>query len=254
MSNKPYELQLSKLGFSDKESKVYLASLELGPAAVQNIAQKSGVKRATTYVMIESLMDRGLMSSFNKGKKTYFTAESPERLMGLLASEKSAVEAKQSILKNLLPDLLAFSVSLGEKPKIAFFEGIEGLRSIHADILETNDKTLENIFSLDDVRKVQSSDDDVESFRNVLMKKGVSVRILYSSAQDELMLPRSLKSKWFVKRIVAEKLPLHGEITLYGNKVAAFSYRGKIFGTIIESKEIAQTIRVLFDLAWQSIN
>ena len=55
---------LKELGFSEKESEVYLAMLELGPAAVQDIAKKAGVNRSTTYVMIESLKRRGLISTY----------------------------------------------------------------------------------------------------------------------------------------------------------------------------------------------
>ncbi len=250
---KPYESQLSKLGFSDKEARVYLASLELGPAPIQKIAEKSGVKRVTTYVMVEALMDRGLMASYEKGKKTLFTAESPERLMSILESEKKSVLAKQNLLQDLLPDLLAFG-SASERPKVTFFEGVDGLKAIHDDILKTKDKALENIVALDDVMKVEPSEEDVAAFREALDKKGIAVRILYTSKDKALSLPSNLKNPWSVKRASFEKYPLHGEITLYGDKVAAFSYRGQIFGTIIESKEIAQAVRVLFELSWASIN
>ena len=54
--------ELGHLGLSEKEAAVYLASLELGPAPVQDISHKAKVNRATTYVMIESLMGRGLIS------------------------------------------------------------------------------------------------------------------------------------------------------------------------------------------------
>ena len=61
--------ELEHLGLSDKEARVYLAALEMGPSPVQDISHKAHVNRATTYVMIESLAARGLMSTFQKGKK-----------------------------------------------------------------------------------------------------------------------------------------------------------------------------------------
>jgi len=51
--------ELQKLGLSDKESKVYLASLELGPAPIAAIAKQASVNRPTTYVIIESLIKKG---------------------------------------------------------------------------------------------------------------------------------------------------------------------------------------------------
>jgi len=79
--------ELEKLGLSDKEAAVYLASLELGPSPVQVISRKAEVNRATTYVMIEVLLQKGLMSTFDKGKKTMYTAEKPERLHRIVHHE-----------------------------------------------------------------------------------------------------------------------------------------------------------------------
>lgn len=247
-----FEDDLMKLGLSDKEARVYVASLELGPSPVQTIAQKSGVKRATTYVAIESLSDRGLMSSFLKGKKTLFTAEPPKNLVSLLEEEKLRIEDKQKILGSILSDLIALGAASGGEPRVSFFQGVEGLRAIHEDILVTRDKSLENIVSLDDALKVTPPSRHVESFREKLEKRGVNVRILFSSKQGNIHLPERLLKKWSLRRVPENRLPLHGEVTLYGDKVAAFSYRGKIFGAIIESKEITQTVRVLFELAWSS--
>ena len=72
--------ELNYLGLNEKEAKVYLAALELGKSSVQNIAKKADVNRATTYVVIEALIKRGLMSSANENKKQYFIAEAPEKL------------------------------------------------------------------------------------------------------------------------------------------------------------------------------
>jgi len=250
MASNPYETQLMKIGLSDKEARVYIAALELGPASVQKIAQKAGVKRATTYVAIEGLIDRGLVSTSNKEKKRYFAAESPKMLFDVLEEEKKTISSKQDALTSLLPDLIALGSVAGKRPQISFFEGVEGLRVIHEDVLSTRDKRLENIVSLDDAMKVQQTENYVSSFREKLDKKGTQVRILYSSADKPLQLPAHLEKRWTARRIPNSLIPIHGELTLYGDKVAAFSYRGKIFGTIIESAEIATTLRVLFEMAW----
>lgn len=65
------EQQLKQLGFSDKEAKVYMASLELGPDTAQEIAKKAGVNRTTTYVIIEKLIKKGKKRSFRSGWREY---------------------------------------------------------------------------------------------------------------------------------------------------------------------------------------
>ena len=76
--------QLRELGLSENEAKVYLAMLELGPATVLEIAAKALMNRPTVYVQIESLKQRGLVSTQSKGKKQIFIAESPSHLESML--------------------------------------------------------------------------------------------------------------------------------------------------------------------------
>jgi hypothetical protein len=41
-----------------------------------------------------------------------------------------------------------------------------------------------------------------------------------------------------------------GDLLVYGNKVAISTLKGKHISILIENREIAQTIRSLFDLLW----
>src|ERR1041385_3599766 len=143
---------LGKLGLSDKEALVYLASLELGPSPVQIISRKAEVNRATTYVMIEALLQKGLMSTFEKGKKVMYTAEKPERLHRIVHTERAAVDEKEQVVKRLLPELEALSNAAGERPKVSFYEGIEGLEAMRETIFDAQIDKMEDVISYDDLR------------------------------------------------------------------------------------------------------
>ncbi len=51
-------LELKKLGLTDKEVRVYLATLELGYTTVQKIAQAAKISRPTAYAVIKSQKQR----------------------------------------------------------------------------------------------------------------------------------------------------------------------------------------------------
>lgn len=246
-----FEQDLQKIGFSEKESRVYLSSLALGPAPVQKIAEKSGVNRATTYVMIESLTARGLISSVQKGKKTLFIAESPKHLSHLIKNEFDAVESKKKILEKLVPQLAQITTLLAEQPKISLFEGLDGLRAIHEDLINFGKETrsIENIAAVDDARDLVLFDDMVGHWEN-LAKHKIKVRAIYTKSGKTEKIPDKFQHLWEERRISADKFPFHGEIVIYGDRVAALAFKGKILGFIIESHEVAQTLRVLFELAW----
>src|SRR3989344_3206057 len=129
--------QLKTLGLSENEAKVYLAMLELGPASVMEISQKSGINRPTAYVQIESLKKLGLVSTQTKGKKQLFIAESPDQLEFVLDRQASELKRKQSELNKILPDLLNAYRSSGTEPQVRFFEGKEGILRMQEIVLKS---------------------------------------------------------------------------------------------------------------------
>ena len=173
---------LEQFGLSDKEAKVYLACLELGPSTAAQIAQKADVNRATTYVAIESLTKQGLLSSHEKDSKTFFSAEDPAMLKRLLDQQREEVKNKLSSLEELLPELIKMHNYAGEKPKVRFFEGKEGLDTIKDEILKVKDKKIEAFFPIDDLIKVFSAEEEQKYFQRRLAKK-ISIRGLYTRSQ-----------------------------------------------------------------------
>lgn len=244
------EKELQHLGLSDKEAKTYLAALKLGSAVVQEIAKKAGLKRPTVYFAIEQLVKRGLMSSFERGKKRFFAAESPERLISLIAVQRKKAQVLEEDLRGVLPELNNLFGLSGEQPRVRFFEGKEGLKAIQEDFLKTKDKNIENIYPRDDFIKVFSEAERKE-YISKLRKKRIKVKTIYTSQnQFAQLIPNPYAERKFVPY---KKFPFSADITIYDNKVAIGTYRGKLLGVIIESKEIAETIRLVFNLAWQSI-
>lgn len=247
-----FEQSLEKLGLSSKEARVYLASLSLGASPVQKIAEASKVNRATTYVMIESLTERGLMGSFEKGKKKMFVAQSPEHLQHILRSEIDAVEKKKTLLAELLPDLNSMMALTGEKPRVTLFEGKNGLREIHEDLVRhaKTSGAIDNIAAVDDARELVLFE-EMENHWDTIANNKIHVRVIYTQTGPAEKIPEKLKPFWQERRIDKEKFPFHGEIVIYGDKVAALSFKGEILGFLIESKGVAQTLRTLFGLAWE---
>jgi len=240
---------LEKFGLGEKRAKAYLASLELGPATAAEIAQKSGVKRATTYVEIESLMEAGLMSTYEHNKKTLFSAESPEALKRILKNQEEKLKSAENSLADILPALLSMHTYAEEKPKVRFFEGKEGLLTMQEDFLKTKDKKIEAIYNVDDYNKVFSKEEQ-KIYYQTRIKKKIYARVLYNRkagsfeiATDKLTDARLIPSNSFL---------FSSDLSIYGNKIAIASLQGKLVGVIIENKEMVNTLQSLFNLCWEA--
>ena len=130
------ELELRKLGLTEKEVKVYLAGLELGPDSVQNIAKKAQFSRPTTYEIVKKLEEKRLFVERGKKGKRVFTAQSPERILGILRTQKREIEEKEREFVRIIAALEAKYSK--EKEGITIFKGKEGFKMLEEIISFTS--------------------------------------------------------------------------------------------------------------------
>lgn len=242
--------ELTNIGLSDKEAKVYLAALELSQASVQDIAKKSAVNRATTYVILDSLIQSGLVSTFAKAKKTFYVAESPEMIVSILEVQKKEIDEKQKHIKGLIPQLKSIYNRQENKPVVRFFEGKKGLLSMVEEQMASKDNLIRFIYSVDDVKRIFTDKERDLVYEDRIQKNSKS-KAIYNFKKG--VLPTKTKYDDRVK-VDEKKYPMKSDIALFDNKVRLASLGKKLNGVIIEDEDIYQTLVSLFDLAWEAAN
>ncbi|TAK05100.1 hypothetical protein EPO33_03895 [Patescibacteria group bacterium] len=233
---------LKSLGFNDSESRVYIASLELGPSPVQIVAKKAGFSRPSTYAAITGLSQKGLMSSYIRGKRKLFSAEPPDRLLHFVEEESKKMQSKVREIASVLNDLRL--LQKGERPGVKFFEGVEGLRTILEDIAATKPATVDEMANIDAVKEI-FSDPELRAIQDVLSKRKTPGRALL------LGNVQRARPGVDVRVLPPKDFEFYGDLVIYGDKVAIVTFKGAIIGVVIDSAIAAQTLRALFDLAWR---
>ncbi len=228
-----------------------MVSLELGSSTIQEIAGKSQISRSTTYKVIESLMEKGLMSVLTKGKKKYFSAAEPEKLMALVDLKEKELAKKKEELRPILPDLRELAELTKGRPKIKFYDGKQGIRRIQEDIIKTkNLGTIEEFVPLDDAYQLFPSHS--RDHRHWMGKRiNASEKIIFTSKKGQI-LPKK-KGPIETIFIPPEKFPFKTEITIYANKAALVSFGRNLTGVVLESEDIANTLRCMFNLLWKEL-
>lgn len=250
-----YIQELTSLGLKDKEAAVYLSCLELGPSPVQPIAKKAKVVRATTYVILEALMNMGLVTKYKEGKKTLFSAEAPHQLLRLLERQQEAIQEKHRDLEMILPELQMLTKVTGDKPSVRYFEGKEGIRAIRQEMLMycRPGDTFYNFTPADHLIAVFPDDEDTHSPQRVARQ--IFSKTLFTTHSEKV------KKEWISSsnRILGERryispdrFPVPAGMTIYKDRIGIGSYTGKLFGVVIESEQMADMMRSLFNLAWQA--
>lgn len=243
------EIDLQKLGLNEKESKVYLASLELGYASVQDIAKKSGINRATTYFIIDGLVKKNLITQIEKDKKTFFAAEDPRGLGSIIDKKLKEAEEVKNIFKDILPQLESIYNLAAEKPKVRYYEGMEGLQAMRSEFLEVAKKEILGFISLDQVFKYfpeQQSD-----YGKKRVEKGIKSRVIYTHKGGPIEGSTNEKILREARYVPEEKFLFTSDISIYGDRIAMAFLKGRLGGVIIESQELANMMRSIFNLSWE---
>ncbi|MFH1284435.1 MAG: helix-turn-helix domain-containing protein [Candidatus Peregrinibacteria bacterium] len=232
---------LTHLGLTEKEAKVYLSSTEVGTAPVSTIAQKAGINRVTTYDILEKLKQKGLVSYFTKKKIRYFTSTKPETLL-------EEFEKRTNDLRTSLPK---FKRLTGETshPRVRYFEGLEGIKAIYADTLTSKSEIL-NYSNSHEIRK-QWPNYDKEYVAKRAKKKIFLRGICPKDAEGKIVHKEDEKYHREMRLVPPEQFSCTNEINIYDDKVSIISFKDELIGMIIESSEIANSQRAIFNICWQ---
>lgn len=240
------EQQLQRIGLSEKEAKVYLASLELGPSPVQKIAAKAHVNRATTYVILEGLMKKGVITIFDQGKKRYFVAEGPNSLKNIISQQQKELDEKEQLLETLHSQLQSVYNVLPNKPVVKFYEGKEGLKTMLDEFLQNESKEARLVYSPDAVDDLFTKEERAEHRKKRLSKQIKTKSIYCDDKGQKISMELSL-----LKRVPKEKFNFSSDVEIWEDKVMFASLKGHVSGVIIQSKSIADTLKAVFELAYE---
>lgn len=238
--------QLKQFGLTDKESATYLAILELGEANIGQIAKKSRLKRTTLYDVLDSLKQHALISSSRRGTKTLYYAENP-RVIG----EK--LDEKKHLLERMLPELLAIANAIDKKPKIRYYEGLDGIKDVYRDTLKFPEQEL-----LAWVAEEAIEEFDEEFLNKYYLAKRIEKKVWVRAIGPDL--PYMLRYQGLdraslraTKLVDAKKFPFDVEINLYGKtRIGIMSFEEEL-GLIIESEKIFHTLKSIFELQWEML-
>jgi len=233
---------LLHLGLSEKESTVYLAALELGMAPVSIVARKARLKRPTTYLILKDLAKKGMAECFLKNGIRYYSVQSP---MALYQRYQGHMEE----FKRALPEMMAVENQLTLKLKITFYEGKEEVRRLYLDVLTSKSEIL-NYFLPDKAYEYFGEEWVNTEHIAERVKRGIRLRaIMPDSPWSKRYVPRGTKELREVRIIPDPKLAFTNETYIYDHKISIFSFDGD-FALLIESADVAQSQKTLFELAW----
>lgn len=238
-----YQNELKKYGLSEKEAKVYLTLLKIGPSTVNQIAESADLIRTTTYDILKKLREEGIVASMDKNSIKYFDASDPEKLIQILEERKKYVTSillELKKLKTIVPDL----------PKSEIFEGRHGLKTVFQTILDQK-KSLYAYSNNEAMFKVIPY--FIPNFIKSRVKAKIPIKIITEGSEfTQKVLKNKDKQELRETRTIKEfnKILINEYIT--DDFVAILGSRAdEPIGIIIHHKDFAQAQKIIFEQLWK---
>lgn len=237
---------LGGYGFEDKEIRVYLALLSLGEATATGIARVSKIKRTTVYLVLERLIEKGIVSQYKAKYGTHYTALKPKQLIKRFDDIRIEFE-------KIIPELEAIKKKEIHEPVTRLYKGKEGYIVIFNESLESDSH--EKILYLGSARlqnEIVGEKYIAEKYIPTRLKKRIKLRQLM--IRDEFSQRLKLRATEELReiRFLPEDFHVEANVLIFQDKVAFFSSKRELNCVVIQSQDIAVTERKKFNLLWDS--
>lgn len=244
------------LGLNEKEELVYLAIAKPGKITASLISKRTEIPRATVYLIVNELAEKGLIATQRTQGTTWFVINEPTAFERLVEEEKSQLKAKEDAAKELVTRLAPFINNAQYTiPKLQIFEGQKGVETMLYDYLpewresmqRTGDMTLwgyqDNTFIEHYLRwhnhlwKTMEQDEQIKLFTN--------------SSDIEKQLDHKIVHREVRK--LPEGVEFSSSIWLYGEFIVMGMTREKPhYAFLLKDSVLSANLRTIFKLLWQT--
>jgi len=243
-------LNLFALRDADKET--YKALSFGGAIGASTLALRVQVSRTSIYDILDRLIDAGLVLQTLTGTVKTFSVQPLEKLQLLLKEKQEATEAALNTLDQLKRERLTGDVST--PPRLQLYEGRPALQQMMKDMLLYRDLTVYAFWPVERITRLLTPR-FVEAFHKERIARNIMINVIWPTAQTSKIQNQSFLASSAQQQREARIAPTGMDpklgYAIYGNTVRFISSEAENFGFLVESAELAQTMKSQFQFIWE---
>lgn len=237
---------LEQIGLNQTQAKAYLALITAGSLTPPQLSDKIQITRTNAYEVLKQLEELTLAVKSGSDTKLAYRPQNPSNLEKLMETRRNQIIEREARLRSFMPQLMTYFYTYSEQPGVRFYQGKPGLIQIYEDMLRTRQ----------DIYLIRSTADDktlgldfFNQFRSKRAKLGIRTYALTPDIPQVNHDPAIDQTYNFIRTwFNPQHYTAPVEWDIYGNKVAILSFGPEAIGTIIESPQIAESLRQLFHI------
>lgn len=237
---------LVSYGLKEKEAKVYLACLYNGASSTLRIARETKLPRTTIYGILSVLEQKNLINKIVQGKISRFVAVDPKLIVEQSLKQYTSI-------KKVSQDLKAMFHLVKNEPKFSYYQGEGEIRKEYWNILNIPRLKEYDIVSDTTYFLTFLGDNEAKRFMKERANKKIKTRVIVRDNPKIRTFKGDEKKLLTTIKIVPDKLfpDLSSFVLILPTQVIFVGVRDKIM-IKIESKEIRQPLKTMFEIIWNS--
>lgn len=246
--------ELKEIGLSDKEIDLYLAGLKLGPTTAQKLAETSEIKRPTVYFIVDRLKRLGLVNQSFLRRKKVFEMAAPEKLAKFIEEEKINLKKKEQGINKIISNLKVMASKSEFASEIKIYEGYDATMDALIELGKTKSPTYSfyssHYFPLEDYEKIKKT---IAEFNKVKRMAKSKLYVITDQVPITSKFFPSADAELREFRFLSREIKLPAMVDISEDTVALSSVRDGYSCIVIKNKTIADTLRIIHGIVWQSL-
>ncbi len=242
---------LSFFNLSDKEISLYEILFYGGVMSASELSKRMGISRTSVYDQVAILKKTGLIVESLEGGIKKFLVQPPNKISQLIGDK----EKELKIAKN---DLVSLEKEYNSKlrvmmPRIQVYKGKSELQQMIKDVLLYRDITLYSYWSIGDTMDLLTPT-FFAKYHKERAERNIALKAIWSKDQATTKKVISFLNEHMKEKKEIRIAPTDKNFTLgyeiYANKVCFISSSKENYGFIVESNELAETMKIQHEIIW----
>jgi len=241
---------LRSVGLADYEAHVFLCLVKHKCLTASEVSRKTHHSIIVTKIALTLLVERGLVRAESDEK---YRLEERKHVYGWFSDQQSRTSTLYSHAWIQLHSFWEASSNHSWKPEIDYYEGVEGIKAIYEDILETlaakRGKKVVYCWTDFESKTELIGQDFVDDYAERRKAAGIVIHAIKPKTTQAIR-DQSTGQRQSIVHLV-NGFSLHGEVRIYGDKVAVITFdKNHPVGVVIEGQVTRAVVQGIFEAFW----
>jgi len=242
--------KLRDIGLTNGELSVYEALLNLGETTKTKLLKESKVCSSSLYIIIDKLVEKGLVSKVDKDGVAHFSPATPNNLLRFIEKKEREIKKEKDIVVDILPLLNSKFNKVPELRNVEVFNGWDGMDHVFTSMIEESADGENFIFGAGSGENAKQANIFFNKFYLLRKEMKVHTKIIF----NEEVRTNKIRVGYFLNSVNNEarflKQTTPSEVHLYKNKVLLIILSKNPLIIRLSSKEIFSSFKQYFDILW----